>query len=1574
MKVIKKSHVILKATLATVIALSCVSYGSTVTATENPTTDTLQNETSYAKVTSITQNEDNTVTITLDKKIKKSNMSGLDPGKRWTYDGELSLTSNVIPETGEFFADVILLDVDGVTTHHNLYRDENGEWKVVVEYRYNDEFLYINPQLFIQIGNELIEIEDYKQYGYLGKNYVVEETFTATPKIVVKGYDLEDIETYLQRHSDTKNIYEPTGDHTTTVGYLENEGKTVSGVYTVVIDHKVNGSVFMPKIEIKYKEADRTALDEKITEAKAISSNGYTEESFAALQSEIEKASAVSTSNISTQSEIDNAVESLKKAIDGLQTDTTAPEAIDIEQVYEPKQNGRIKATVTFNEPVKPTGGSWTAVDADGDGYATQFYSYYYRSKTVNLDVFEDRAGNKCTGSFEVDRTAPELVAFTQVYEEGKDRIKATLTFSEEVKYDVNNTWRVVNDTDGDGYATEYIGYFYRTKEVSLENFADKVGNPCEDNITIDKTVPTFYFENTSGSPVAERTVRLVANEAIQSPGEGWSVVEGSDGKVWEKTFTKNYKENNFTVKDIVGNISKPQTLDVKNVDSSIPTGKVEYSTTAPTNGNVTVTLTTSTDCTTPAGWTKVNWRTFTKVYEANGKEDIYLVSRTGIDATEAVTVEINNIDKTVPAYTPEKWSIDVEVNATGEKYLTAEQIEAILEEQKQYVSDNYSNNITVVEDEWYNQNASTLDVRKVGVYPSAFSFYIIDEAGNRINPRLTINVVDTTAPVYTPEKWSIDIEVNAGQGYLTAEQIEAILEEQKQYISDNSGSFTVTEDTWYNQNAAVLNVGEVGIYPSAFSFYITDESGNRINPRLTINVVDTTAPVYTPEKWSLNIEVDVNAGQKYLTAEQIEAILEEQKQYISDNSGKFTVTEDWWYNQNVSTLDVTKVGVYPSAFSFYIVDGMGNRINPRLTVNVVDTTAPVYTPDKWSIDIEVNQDQEYLTAEQIEAILEEQKQYISDNSGSFKVTEDTWYNQNASTLDVSKIGVYPSAFSFYITDESGNHINPRLTVNVIDTTAPVIELETPWFSTHEKGDVFTDNANPVVTDNSGEALEAVMDRVTYAETKEGLETSQEYSKEINVNQLGWYKLRYVAVDSSGNRGYATRIVQVVDTTAPTVEVTYSTTELTNGDVLVTVSANEVVTISGKGWIAANAEGTAYEKVFTENDEEVITVTDISGNAIQITVDVKNIDKTAPTVTITYEPVELTNGDVLVTVSADEVVTLTGKGWVAANAEGTAYEKTFTENDEEVITVTDLAGNSVEVTVKVANIDKVLPSTEVTYSTEELTNGDVVVTVSADEVVTLTGKGWVAANAEGTAYEKTFTENDEEVITVTDLAGNSVEVTVKVANIDKVLPSTEVTYSTEELTNGDVVVTVSADEVVTLTGKGWVAANAEGTAYEKAFTENDEEVITVTDLAGNSVEVTVKVENIDKVAPTVEVTYSTTETTNDKVTVTLTADEKVTVEQEGWVAVNAEGTVYEKVFAANGEESVVLTDLAGNTTTVDVKVNNITTPVADNQEDTPEDTETPKTGDMSLVSCYGMIMLLSAMILIVLKKKASLTK
>lgn len=73
----------------------------------------------------------------------------------------------------------------------------------------------------------------------------------------------------------------------------------------------------------------------------------------------------------------------------------------------------------------------------------------------------------------------------------------------------------------------------------------------------------------------------------------------------------------------------------------------VTYSTTEPTKGPVTATITTTKPIETPEGWTKINDTTFTKEYAKNTIEEVVL--RTYEEEELTVTISITNIEKNIP-------------------------------------------------------------------------------------------------------------------------------------------------------------------------------------------------------------------------------------------------------------------------------------------------------------------------------------------------------------------------------------------------------------------------------------------------------------------------------------------------------------------------------------------------------------------------------------------------------------------------------------------------------------------------------------------------------------------------------------------------------------------------------------------------------------------------------------------------------------------------------------------------------------------------------------------------------------
>lgn len=210
---------------------------------------------------------------------------------------------------------------------------------------------------------------------------------------------------------------------------------------------------------------------------------------------------------------------------------------------------------------------------------------------------------------------------------------------------------------------------------------------------------------------------------------------------------------------------------------------------------------------------------------------------------------------------------------------------------------------------------------------------------------------------------------------------------------------------------------------------------------------------------------------------------------------------------------------------------------------------------------------------------------------------------------------------------------------------------------------------------------------------------------------------------------------------------------------------------------------------------------------------------------------------------------------------------------------------------------------------------------------------------------------------------------------DVVAPKLTVNYSTTALTNGNVTVIIEANESVKDIA-GFNKVNSK--KFTKEFSENVDTKIDVYDLAGNKSVATVKIANIDKVAPTVNVKYSTTDTTYDAVTVTIEANEAIK-DIDGFTKVDDK--TFTKSYAKNAKESITVFDLAGNKATAIVTVANITTkPAEDPKPVTPDPQPETKpevkpevkpvaTGDNTMISLYAVLLLVSAGTIVVARKR-----
>lgn len=830
------------------------------------------------------------------------------------------------------------------------------------------------------------------------------------------------------------------------------------------------------------------------------------------------------------------------------------------------------------------------------------------------------------------------------------------------------------------------------------------------------------------------------------------------------------------------------------------------------------------------------------------------------------------------------------------------------------WITDNAAGDMSIS----YEKNKSDFAPGAEGTY--TLYFIAEDACGNKSEFSIQVKVVDENGPVINYNKIKYHQIFEATQKDMSyADMADAFTDAS--WATDDSGKEVTFVCDWYwNENLSgnPFDPGKPGEYTLRFS--AEDAAGNKSGSvfDITVTVVDTTAPVVDVPEEDQEQEFD-------LTNEEMseEDIINEfvDKSWITDNAdGEITVS---LLNKEEFTPGV--VGEYTLRFT--ASDANDNTSDEfGIVVKVVDNEAPVIDYNK------IRDDKGYVQTVEVDPTAMTYEEMVGrftkegwavDNSGNVEFVCDKYVFENGITVDKTKYDAFDStktgtyALQFYAKDPSGNEsAKVVIFVNVKDTTAPVISVDSDWETIHERGETYT-VPSASVTDNSGEELTASVDRVTYAETKEDLETSTQYSKAVDEDKIGWYKLRYCAQDSSGNKGYATIIVHVQDTVAPTAEVSYSVTEPTNQFVEVTIKASEAVT--AEGWTQDAADPSILRKVYDENADETVTITDVGGNTSQVEVSVANIDKTGPVLDVTMKPGEITNQDVTVTIQANETIKITADGWEKVN--DTTYSKVYKENVEnEKVSVNDLAGNTTVASISINYIDKKDPvCISTVYSSTEPTNQDVTVTLTFDEAVVV--DGWTAVGTDGRVWQKVYTENTKENVNIVDQANNDITVEVNVENIDKTAPKAQVSYSVTEPTNQNVTVTIQADESVMIQDAGWTKVSEK--EYTKEFAENTKTSVIVRDLAGNKSTADIEINNIDKTAPTAEAAYSSTEPTNEDVTAVITFSEAVEVSNEGWTATDDTKTVWSRTFSENAEETVKASDAAGNKVEIDITVANI---------------------------------------------------
>lgn len=281
---------------------------------------------------------------------------------------------------------------------------------------------------------------------------------------------------------------------------------------------------------------------------------------------------------------------------------------------------------------------------------------------------------------------------------------------------------------------------------------------------------------------------------------------------------------------------------------------------------------------------------------------------------------------------------------------------------------------------------------------------------------------------------------------------------------------------------AGSVNTNVAGTYTLVYSD--SDLAGNIAIPVIvTVNIIaDITAPVIT-----------INPAQTTYTVEAGSSFTPPIGTSTDNVDGIQSVTP-------TGTVNVNEVGQYVLVYS--AVDSSGNVATPiTVTVNVVDTTAPVIT----------------INPTQTVYAVELGSSFTPPTGVSTDFVDGTKTIIPTGAVNTNVEGVYTLTYSS--TDSSGNSAEPVIvTVTVADTIAPVITVSGDPITIIELGQhapsfiAITDDGSPVVV--GGDAVD-------------------------NMN-LGTYRITFDSVDQAGNE--AIQVVRDVEVIVGTVASDYYNT------------------------------------------------------------------------------------------------------------------------------------------------------------------------------------------------------------------------------------------------------------------------------------------------------------------------------------------------------------------------------------------------------------------------------------------------
>ncbi len=198
----------------------------------------------------------------------------------------------------------------------------------------------------------------------------------------------------------------------------------------------------------------------------------------------------------------------------------------------------------------------------------------------------------------------------------------------------------------------------------------------------------------------------------------------------------------------------------------------------------------------------------------------------------------------------------------------------------------------------------------------------------------------------------------------------------------------------------------------------------------------------------------------------------------------------------NVATIVVDAPHQATTTYTLTVTDGHDNSASADTHVTIKDTTPPAITlngANPMTVECSTG--------------------YTEPGATANDVCDGPVTASPSGSVVTSVKGVYTVTYT--ATDSVGNTATKTRTVNVVDTTAPVVALVGPAIIKVNFGDVFTDPGATSVDSCDGNLTSSIVE-----------------TGSVNTSAVGSYTLTYTSTDGSGNHAAVTRTVKVIYTWA----------------------------------------------------------------------------------------------------------------------------------------------------------------------------------------------------------------------------------------------------------------------------------------------------------------------------------------------------------------------------------------------------------------------------------------------------------